>query len=89
MAEKEALSAGNGQSTAAQSAQGSLAAPSAGAHGVLQDGASFTPLDSGSDRVVQPFPRSPKLQKKTAKAGQLSQVNMSVVKLTDWNVFIA
>ncbi len=77
MAEKQAASAANGQSTVAQSAQGGLASPSAGTHSVLQDGLSLTPLDSSDDRVVQPFPRSPKLQRKTAKAGQLSQVNMS------------
>lgn len=69
MAEKEASSVGNGQS-----AQGGLAAPSAGTHGVLQDGLSFTPLDSNRAGVVQPFPRSPKLQRKIANAGQPSQV---------------
>lgn len=74
MAEKKALSVGNGQSTVAQSAQGGLVAPSAGMHGALQDGLSFTPLDSNTDGVVQPFPRSPKLQRKVADAGQPSQV---------------
>ncbi|XP_044038774.1 E3 ubiquitin-protein ligase TRIM62 [Siniperca chuatsi] len=77
MAEEEASSVGNGQSTAAQSAQGGLAAPSAGIHSALQDGLRFTPLDSSGDRVVQPFPRSPKLQRKLAKAGQLSQEQLS------------
>lgn len=75
MAEKEPLSVGNGQSTMAQSVQSCLAAPSAGAHSVLQDGLSFTPLDSNCDRVVQPFPRSPKLQRKRAEAGKPSQVH--------------
>lgn len=77
MAEKEDLSVGNGQSTVAQSAQSAPALPSAGTHSVLQDRLSLTPLDSNSDRVVQPFPRSPKLQKKMANAGQLSQVKKS------------
>eukprot|EP00064_Thunnus_orientalis_P015169 superscaffoldBa00002763_g15219 len=77
MAEKEALSVGNGQSKQAQSVQSGLPAPSAGAHGVIQEGLSFTPLDSSSDRVVQPFPRSPKLQKKIAKAAQPSQEQLS------------
>lgn len=76
MAEKKAISVGNSQSTEARSAQSSLAAPSVGAQSVLQDGMSFTPLDYNSDQVVQPFPRSPKLQKKIAKAAQPSQVMM-------------
>lgn len=76
MAEKEALSVGNDQSREALSAQSGLAAPSAGAHGVLEDRLSFTTLDSNSERPVQPFPRSPKLQKKMAKAAQPSQVMM-------------
>ncbi|XP_049424828.1 E3 ubiquitin-protein ligase TRIM62 isoform X2 [Epinephelus fuscoguttatus] len=77
MAEKKASSVGNGQSTVAQSGQSSLPAPSAGTHSVLQDGLSFTPLDSNDARAVQPFPRSPKLQKKIAKAGQPSQEQLS------------
>ncbi|KAI3375846.1 hypothetical protein L3Q82_004123 [Scortum barcoo] len=77
MEEKQTLSAANGQSTAAQSAQDGLAAPSAGMFGLLQDGVGFTPLDSNSDRAVQPFPRSPKLQKKKAKTGQLSKERLS------------
>ncbi|XP_070785807.1 nuclear factor 7, ovary [Enoplosus armatus] len=72
MAEKEALSVGNGQS-----AQSGLAAPPAGPHSVLQDGLSFTPLDSRADSVVQPFPRSPKFQRKAAKAEPLSQEQLS------------
>lgn len=87
MAEKEALSVDNGQSAAA--AQGGLRSPSAGTHSVLQDGLSYTPLDSNSDRVVQPFPRSPKLQRKTVKAGQPSQVHMSVMQHTDGDVLTA
>lgn len=87
MAEKGPFSVGNGKSTMAQSVQSGLAAHSAGAHSVLQDGLSFTPLDSNSDRVVQPFPRSPKLQRKQAKAAKPSQVNMSVVRDTGWNTF--
>ncbi|XP_035531539.1 uncharacterized protein LOC118338350 isoform X2 [Morone saxatilis] len=77
MAEKEALSVGNGQPTAAQSAQSGLAAPSAGTHSALQDRLSFTPLDSTSNRVVQPFPRSPKLQRKIANAAKPSQEQLS------------
>ncbi|XP_018529832.1 nuclear factor 7, ovary [Lates calcarifer] len=77
MAEKGPFSVGNGKSTMAQSVQSGLAAHSAGAHSVLQDGLSFTPLDSNSDRVVQPFPRSPKLQRKQAKAAKPSQEQLS------------
>ncbi len=75
MAEK-GLSVNNGQSAVAQSAESGLEAPSTGTHSVLQDRMSFTPLDFNSDRVVQPFPRSPKLQRKTANAGQPSQVRV-------------
>nr|XP_046236888.1 E3 ubiquitin-protein ligase TRIM62 [Scatophagus argus]XP_046236889.1 E3 ubiquitin-protein ligase TRIM62 [Scatophagus argus] len=75
MAEKETLSVGNGQSTVAQLAH-SPAPLSGGTHSVLQDGLSFTPLDSNSDTVVQPFPRSPKLQRKIANAGQPSQCTL-------------
>lgn len=77
MAEKESLSVGDGQSVLS-----GLVAPSVGIHSVPQDGLSFTPLDSNSDGVVQPFPRSPKLQRKVAKAAQPSQVNTSVVEHT-------
>lgn len=65
MAEGRSLSVGG-----AQPVQGGLAAPSAGT------GLSFTPLDSHSDGVVQPFPISPKLQRRKAReAPRLSQVN--------------
>ncbi|XP_073331367.1 E3 ubiquitin-protein ligase TRIM62 isoform X2 [Pagrus major] len=77
MAEKKTFSAGNGQSTVAQSAQSGLAASSAGTHSVLQDRLSFTPLDGNSDEVVQPFPRSPKLQRKVAHAARPSQEQLS------------
>ncbi|XP_026154868.1 tripartite motif-containing protein 14 [Mastacembelus armatus] len=76
MAEKESVSLGNEKSAVALSVQSGLMAPSAGAHSVL-DGLSFTPLDSNSNRDVQPFPRSPKLQRKLAKAGQPSQEQLS------------
>ncbi|XP_037613736.1 E3 ubiquitin-protein ligase TRIM62 isoform X2 [Sebastes umbrosus] len=72
MAEKEALSGGS-----SRSAQSGLAAPSAGSHSVLQDGLSFTPLDSKDDGAVQPFPRSPKLQRKIANAARPSQEQLS------------
>lgn len=63
-------------------------APSAGTHSALQDGLNYTPLDSNSDRVVQPFPISPKLQKKKAKdALKLSQVNVGLVRFVGWNIF--
>ncbi|XP_070710679.1 E3 ubiquitin-protein ligase TRIM62 [Pempheris klunzingeri] len=77
MAEKETLSVGDGQATAAASAQASVVAPSPGTHGALQDGLHFTPLDSTSNRDVQPFPRSPKLQRKIASAAQPSQEQLS------------
>ncbi|XP_074479493.1 E3 ubiquitin-protein ligase TRIM62 [Sebastes fasciatus] len=72
MAEKEASSGGN-----SRSAQSGLAAPSAGSHSVLQDGLSFTPLDYKDDGAVQPFPRSPKLQRKIANAARPSQEQLS------------
>ncbi|XP_037613738.1 tripartite motif-containing protein 14 isoform X4 [Sebastes umbrosus] len=75
MAEKEALSGGS-----SRSAQSGLAAPSAGSHSVLQDGLSFTPLDSKDDGAVQPFPRSPKLQRKIANAARPSQKSTEVMK---------
>ncbi|XP_026209262.1 nuclear factor 7, ovary [Anabas testudineus] len=71
MAEKESC-VGDGESVLS-----GLAAPSAGNCGVPQDGLILTPLDSSSGRVVQPFPRSPKLQRKTAKAAQPSQEQLS------------
>ncbi|XP_060887104.1 E3 ubiquitin-protein ligase TRIM62 [Labrus mixtus] len=77
MAEKEGAAVGNGRSPAAQSAQSGLAAPSADSYGILQDPFSFTSLDSNSNRTVQPFPRSPKLKKKTANAGLPTQEQMS------------
>lgn len=61
-----------------QQVQSKLSAPSAGLPGFLQDGAGFTPLDSSSDGSIQPFPRSPKLQRKVAKDAEPSQVNMSL-----------
>ncbi|XP_034073769.1 nuclear factor 7, ovary isoform X1 [Gymnodraco acuticeps] len=80
MAGKEALSVGDGQL-----AQSGLAAPAAGSpagsHSALQEGRGFSPLDSSSDRV-QPFPRSPKLQKKIANFGQPSKVNLSMDQLS-------
>jgi len=76
MAGKEALSVGDGQL-----AQSGLVAPPAGSHSALQEGRAFSPLDSSSDRV-QPFPRSPKLQKKIANFGQPSKVNLSMVRHT-------
>jgi len=74
MAEKESLLVGSVQPAAVQSLQSQLSPPSAGISNVLQEGVSFTPLDSNTNRVVQPFPRSPKLQRKTAKGAQPSQV---------------
>lgn len=76
MAEGQSLSVGG-----AQAVQGGLTAPSAGTRSALQDRLSFTPLDSNSDGVVQPFPISPKLQRKKAKdAPKLSQVKT-------WKIF--
>lgn len=51
-------------------------APSAADQSALQEALSLTPLDSNKDRV-QPFPRSPQLQKKLAKAAQPSQEQLS------------
>lgn len=73
MAEQKAFSFGNGQS-----AQSGLGLSPAGAPGALQDGLSFALLDGNGDEVVQPFPRSPKLQRKVANAGQPSQVSARV-----------
>ncbi|KAM8748004.1 E3 ubiquitin-protein ligase TRIM62 isoform 3-T3 [Acanthopagrus schlegelii] len=72
MAEQKAFSVGNGQS-----AQSGLGVSSAGCPGALQDGLSFAPLDGNGDEVVQPFPRSPKLQRKVANARQPSQEQLS------------
>lgn len=73
MAERESRSLGNGTSTAVYT---NLLAPSEGIHSLLQDGLSFTPLDASSDGTVQPFSRSPKLQRKAAKTAQPSQVQI-------------
>ncbi|XP_038132378.1 E3 ubiquitin-protein ligase TRIM62 [Cyprinodon tularosa] len=51
--------------------------PSAGLCSFLQDGEGFSPLDSSSGAAVQPFPRSPKLQRKAARGPQLSQELLS------------
>lgn len=66
MAENENLQVGNGQS----GGSGAPAVPSAGAESALQEW--LTMLDS--DGVAQPFPRSPKLQRKTNHAEKPSQV---------------
>lgn len=76
MAETEDLSVPDGQTSVAQSTQNAPALPSAGSHSVLQERLSLAALDH-SEGVVQPFPRSPKLQKKVASAGQPSQVMTS------------
>lgn len=65
-----------GQSALAVSVQRGLGAPSAGVPSTLQDPMSLTPLDSTDDRV-QPFPRSPQLQKRLAKAALPSQEQLS------------
>ncbi|XP_047428056.1 nuclear factor 7, brain isoform X2 [Mugil cephalus] len=77
MAEKELQSVGNGQSTMVPSVQSDLGAPSAGIHSLLHDGASFTSLESNGDNVVQPFPRSPKLQRKQGKVARPSQEQLT------------
>ncbi|XP_069015205.1 tripartite motif-containing protein 14 [Embiotoca jacksoni] len=77
MAERESLSVGGGRSAAAKSVESDLAAPSAGIRSLLQDVSCLTPLDSNGDGVVQPFPRSPKLQRKAAKAEQPSQEQLT------------
>ncbi|KAK7910215.1 hypothetical protein WMY93_014899 [Mugilogobius chulae] len=53
-----------------------LAVPSAGGQSVLQGAMSLTPLDSTEDRV-QPFPRSPELQRKLAKAAVPTKEQLS------------
>ncbi|KAG8006314.1 Nuclear factor 7 [Nibea albiflora] len=75
MAEKGASP--DGHSAAALSAQSGLVLPSAGSHSVLQDRLSFTPLECSTDKPVQPFPRSPKLQRKIVDAGQPSQEQLT------------
>lgn len=80
MAEKEALSVGNGRSAETLSAQNGPVLPSAGSDSILQDRLSFMPLESSTDKPIQPFPRSPKLQRKIADAGQPSQVNTRVTE---------
>ncbi|XP_028330591.1 E3 ubiquitin-protein ligase TRIM62 [Gouania willdenowi] len=70
MAEKDRLFQGNGGSAELQSDPGVL---STGMQSLLQDGLSFTPLDSTDQRVVQPFPRSPKLQRGVPKAAPPTQ----------------
>lgn len=82
MAETEGFSAPDGPSAVAQSARDAPALPSAGSHSVLQERLSLTALDTG-EGVVQPFPRSPKLQKKVASAGQPSQVKTSGSQMSD------
>ncbi|XP_005949249.1 nuclear factor 7, ovary isoform X1 [Haplochromis burtoni] len=74
MAERESCSLGNGTSTAVYT---NLLAPSEGIHSLLQDGLSFTPLDASSDGTIQPFSRSPKLQRKAAKTAQPSQEQLT------------
>lgn len=60
MAEKASVSVGERSAAAeSESVQSGCKAPPAGAGGL-----GFTPQVSNSDRVVQPFPRSPKLQRK-------------------------
>lgn len=81
MAEKEAFPVGNGQSTVGPSTQSAPALPSAGTNSALQDRLSLTSLDSSTDEVVQPFPRSPSLQRKMKNAAQPSQVKESVADL--------
>ncbi|KAM3857761.1 E3 ubiquitin-protein ligase TRIM62 [Diretmus argenteus] len=77
MAGREEVSVGSEGSAPAQSGASGLGVASAGGQGGLQDGGlGFTPLDSSEDRV-QPFPRSPKLLRKLAQAGQLSQEQLS------------
>ncbi|KAM6949184.1 E3 ubiquitin-protein ligase TRIM62 [Aplochiton taeniatus] len=64
-----------GQGPAAQSDVG---APSVGGLVVLQDsGPSPTLLDPTGDGVSQPYPRSPKLLRKMAEAGKLTQKQLS------------
>lgn len=78
MAEKEDSHAANGQSKTAQSPRSSAPLlPSAGTQSALQE--RLTTLDSNSDGVAQPFPRSPKLQRKTGNAEKPSQVNWAKI----------
>ncbi|KAM9425607.1 nuclear factor 7, ovary isoform 2-T3 [Pholidichthys leucotaenia] len=79
MEQCQSQAAGIGRLRPAQSEQNNPASPSGGINSLLQDGLSFTLLDSYEDRVVQPFPRSPKLQRKAAeqKGAQPSQEQLS------------
>uniref|UniRef100_A0A1A8C5E2 Tripartite motif containing 14 n=2 Tax=Nothobranchius kadleci TaxID=1051664 RepID=A0A1A8C5E2_NOTKA len=72
MADRKLLSVADGLPTAAQPP-----APSVGISGLLHDEMGFTPLDSSSGGVVQPFQRSPKLQRKAAKHAPPSQEQLS------------
>nr|XP_043876179.1 tripartite motif-containing protein 14 [Solea senegalensis] len=81
MAENESSRRGDAQSTTAQSVQSALAAPPTGASSVLQGGLSLTPLDSSSDRVVQPFPRSPKLQRRKSAKPTKEQLSRQLDEL--------
>ncbi|XP_041842377.1 nuclear factor 7, ovary isoform X2 [Melanotaenia boesemani] len=76
MADRES-SAGRVQPGAALSVQPELPAPSAGITALLHEGLSFIPLDSSSDRAVQPFPPSPKLQRRLARDVQPSKEQLS------------
>lgn len=82
MAETEESSVPDGQSAVAQSARNAPALPSGGSHTSLQERLSLTALDN-SEGVVQPFPRSPKLQRKVDSAGQPSQVKTSESRPSD------
>lgn len=62
-----------GHITVDMSVHGCEGAPSAFGLSTLQDTMSLTPLESTEDRV-QPFPRSPQLQKRLAKAALPTQV---------------
>lgn len=50
------------------------AAPPSDSHSVLQERLSQASLDPNGDPVVQPFPRSPNLQRKMTRSRQPSQV---------------
>lgn len=52
----------------------SPAGPPADSHSVLQERLSQASLDPDRDPAVQPFPRSPSLQRKMTQAAQPSQV---------------
>ncbi|XP_011604776.2 E3 ubiquitin-protein ligase TRIM39 isoform X1 [Takifugu rubripes] len=55
----------------------SPAAPPADSHSVLQERLSQASLDPNRDPAVQPFPRSPSLQRKMTQAAQPSQEQLS------------